>query len=76
MVRDRRLLDREHALEITDAHLAAAAPEDGENGEPDGMSEELEIGADAFEGLQIDRGSRADRAPRATCPLRRIDDEP
>jgi hypothetical protein len=51
MMRDGRLLHGKPALEIADADLAAAADEDVENGEPDGMSEELEIGANALQGL-------------------------
>jgi hypothetical protein len=76
MMGDGGLFDRKCTFKIADAHLAAAANEDVENGEPDWMSEELEIGAHALEGLQIDLWSRADRAPSAACPFRRIDDEP
>lgn len=76
MMRDRRLFDGERALKIADADLAAATDENVEDSEPHRMGEEREIGAYAFQGLQIDLWSRPDRAPRAACPIWRIDDEP
>ena len=74
-MRDRRLLDRKRPLKIADAHLAAAAHEDIQDGEPNGMRQEPQIGAHALQPIQIDLWSRADRAPSAPCPFGRIDDE-
>jgi hypothetical protein len=75
-MRHRRLLHRKSALEIAHADLTATSHQDLENREADGMSQELEVAADAFQRLQIDLLSRTHGAAAAASAFRKIKNSP
>ena len=75
-MRHRRLLHGKSSLEIAHADLTATSYEDLENREADGMSQELEVGADTFQRFQIDQLSRPHGATSAARAFREIRNGP